>query len=102
MFNSLLEAWPRSGESGPGFVVLKETIRQAKQQGAVRPGDPAHLARAVWALVHGASMLQRDSTESQFIRFSNEVLRSGLNDAHRPTSSAPATSPRSKSSERNA
>jgi hypothetical protein len=27
-------------------------------------------------------MLQRDSAESQFIRFSNEVLRFGLNDPH--------------------
>jgi AcrR family transcriptional regulator len=80
MFNSLLEAGDgAAAESGPVFKMLTETVREAQQQGVVRPGDPALLARVVWALVHGASMLQRDSAEPQFIRFSNEVLRSGLN-----------------------
>ena len=60
--------------------MLTETIREAQQQGEVRQGDPALLARVLWALVHGASMLQRNSADPQFIRFSNEVLRSGLND----------------------
>jgi AcrR family transcriptional regulator len=82
MFNALLEAGGgAAAESGPVFAMLKETIREAQQQGEVRPGDPALLARVVWALFHGASMLHRDSAEPQFIRFSNEVLRSGLNDA---------------------
>jgi len=40
-------------------------------------------------LVHGASMLQRESAEPQFIRFSNEVLRSGLNDGLAPSISPP-------------
>ena len=79
MFNALLEVGGgAAAESGPVFAMLKETIREAQQQGEVRPGDPARLARVVWALVHGVSMLQRDSAEPQFIRFSNEVLRSGL------------------------
>jgi hypothetical protein len=69
--------------------MLTDTIREAQQRGEVRPGDPALLARVVWALVHGASMLQRDRTEPQFIRFSNEVLRSGLNDGHAPSISPP-------------
>jgi len=85
LFNALLEAGGgAAAESGPVFTMLTDTIRTAQQQGEVRPGDPALLARVVWALVHGASMLQRDRTEPQFIRFSNEVLRSGLNDAHGP------------------
>jgi AcrR family transcriptional regulator len=108
MFNALLEAGGgTAAESGPVFAMLTETIRAAQQQGEVRPGDPALLARVVWALVHGASMLQRDSAEPQFIRFSNEVLRSGLNDASRPSTSPQARSqaatlPRSTSRERNA
>jgi AcrR family transcriptional regulator len=91
MFNSLLEAGGgTAAESGMVFKMLTETIREAQQQTEVRPGDPALLARVVWALVHGASMLQRDSAEPQFIRFSNEVLRSGLNDTQGPSISAPA------------
>jgi AcrR family transcriptional regulator len=83
MFNALLETGGgAAAESGPVFTMLTDTIRAAQQRGEVRPGDPALLARVVWALVHGASMLQRDSAESQFIRFSNEVLRFGLNDPH--------------------
>ena len=82
MFNALLEAGGgAAAESGRGFAILTETVREAQHQGEVRPGDPALLARVVWALVHGASMLQR-AGEPQFISFSNEVLRSGLNDRH--------------------
>jgi AcrR family transcriptional regulator len=91
MFNTLLEAGGgAAAEGGPVFKILKETIREAQQQGEVRPGDPALLARVVWALVHGVSMLQRDSAEPQFIGFSNEVLRSGLNDASGPSTSSQA------------
>jgi hypothetical protein len=86
MFNALLEAGGGiAAERGPVFTLLTETVREAQQHGEVRQGDPALLARVVWALVHGVSMLQRDSAESQFIRFSNEVLRSGLNDGHGPS-----------------
>jgi len=85
MFNALLEGGGAAAESGPVFGMLKEAIREGQQRGEVRPGDPALLARVVWALVHGASLLQRESTEPQFIRFSNEVLRSGLNDGHAPS-----------------
>jgi AcrR family transcriptional regulator len=86
MFNALLEAGSgTAAESGPVFTLLTETIREAQQQGEVRQGDAALLARVVWALVHGVSMLQRDSAEPQFIRFSNEVLRSGLNDGPGPS-----------------
>jgi AcrR family transcriptional regulator len=86
MFNALLEAGGgAAAESGRGFIVLTETVREAQQKGEVRKGDPALLARVVWALVHGASMLQRDSAKPQFIRFCNEVLRSGLNDDRVPS-----------------
>jgi AcrR family transcriptional regulator len=86
MFNALLEAGGgTAAESGPVFALLKETVREAQQHGEVRPGDPALFARVVWALVHGASTLERDSAEPQFIRFSNEVLRSGLNNGQSPS-----------------
>ena len=67
------------------FQLLTDTIREGQQQSEVRPGDPSLLARFVWALVHGASMLQRESAEPQFIRFSNEVLRYGLDEVHGPS-----------------
>jgi Tetracyclin repressor-like, C-terminal domain len=57
MFNALLEAGSAAAEGGRGFIVLTETIREAQQQGEIRQDDPARLARVVWALVHGASML---------------------------------------------
>jgi AcrR family transcriptional regulator len=86
MFNSLLEAGGgAAAESSRGFTLLTETIREGQQRGEVRPGEPVLLARVIWALVHGASMLQRDSAELQFIRFCNEVLRSGLNDTQYPS-----------------
>ena len=71
-----------AAEAGGGrnLRILEETIREAQQKGEVRQDDPALLARVVWALVHGASMLRRDgdSVEPPVIRFSTEVLRSGL------------------------
>jgi len=78
MFNALLQGGA-AAETGPVFAMLKEVIREAQQSGEVRQGDPALLARVVWALFHGVSMLDRDSAESHFVRSSNEVLRSGLN-----------------------
>jgi hypothetical protein len=83
MYNALLEAGRGSAaESGRVFTMLEEIIREAQRRGEVRQDDPAILARVVWALIHGASMLQRHSSDSQFIRLSNEVLRSGLKDAN--------------------
>ena len=80
MFSALTEAGGgAAAESGQGFTMLKETIREAQQKDEVRQGDPALLARVAWALVHGASMLQIDTDDAHFIRASNEVLRSGLN-----------------------
>jgi AcrR family transcriptional regulator len=79
MFNALLEAGGgTAAETGRVFAMLREIIREAQERGEVRQGDPALLARVVWALVHGVSMLQRDSADPQFVRSSNEVLRSGL------------------------
>jgi hypothetical protein len=92
MYAALLEGGGSAEGSGRGFAIVEEAIREAQQRGEVRPGDPALLARVVWALVHGASMLRMDSddVEPEFIRFSTEVLRSGLSDranaSHFPSS----------------
>ena len=78
-----------AAEAGGGrnLRILEEAIRKAQQTGDVRQGDPALLARVVWALVHGASMLRRDgeSAEPPVIRFSTEVLRSGLSNRQMPS-----------------
>jgi AcrR family transcriptional regulator len=60
MFAALLEGGGTTEGSGEAFRVLEDIIRQAQQQGEVRPGDPALIARVVWALVHSASILLRD------------------------------------------
>ena len=65
---------------GPYMKVLEDIIREAQRQGEVRQGDTYDLACVVWALIHGASMLRMDAdnSERRFIRFSTEILRSGL------------------------
>jgi AcrR family transcriptional regulator len=81
MFAALLE--PAAAEIGGGrnLRILEEIIHDAQQTGEVRQGDQALLARVVWALVHGASMLRIDGDREElpFVRFSTEALRSGLN-----------------------
>ncbi|HKD07284.1 MAG TPA: TetR/AcrR family transcriptional regulator [Bryobacteraceae bacterium] len=81
MSDALIEAGGgEAAETGRVFAMLRGIIHEAQQRGEVRPGDPSQLARVVWAMIHGASMLQRNRTESQFIRFSGEILRSGLHE----------------------
>ena len=66
-----------AAEAGGGrnLRILENAIGEAQRQGEVREGDPALLARVVWALVHGASVLRidGDSVDPNFIRFSTEV-----------------------------
>jgi AcrR family transcriptional regulator len=79
MFNERLEAGgAAASESRPTFMMMKETIREAQQQGEVRQSDPAALAHVVWALFHGATVL-RKHVDPNFIRLGGEVLRFGLN-----------------------
>ena len=92
MFAALLESGAAEIGGGRNLRILEETIRKAQQMGEVRQGDPALLARVVWALVHGASMLRMDgdSAELPFIRFSTEALRSGLSNRQMPSVSPQA------------
>jgi len=81
MFAAVLK--PGRGEdvgAGRSFKILEDAIREAQRNGEVRQGDPELLGRVVWALVHGASMLRLGGANAEvpFIRFSTEILRSGL------------------------
>jgi AcrR family transcriptional regulator len=82
----------RAAGGGRNLAILEATIREAQQNGEVRPGDPTLLARSVWALVHGAGVLRLDtiSLEPDFVCFSTEVLRSGLSSRPTPSVSPPA------------
>jgi AcrR family transcriptional regulator len=76
---------PRASPQGArAFAVLENTIREGQQSGDVRRGDSAALARLVWSLVHGISMLrlERDLAkpdgEAKFTLFCTDILRAGL------------------------
>ena len=85
MFHALLEAGGgAAAEHGRVFTMLKETIREAQDRGEVRQGDSALFARVFWALIHGSSTL-RTHADSNFMRLSNEILRSGLNGGGPPS-----------------
>jgi len=60
MFSAVLETGATGIGGGRNLRSLEEMIRQGQQTGEVRQGDPILLARVVWALVHGASMLRMD------------------------------------------
>lgn len=81
MFTAVLESGGATQAGGfRNLRILEDAIREAQQTGEVRQGDPALLARVIWALIHAASMLRldEDSAELPFLRFSTEALRSGL------------------------
>jgi len=81
MFAAVLEpGGAADAGGGRNLRILEEAIGEAQRKGEVRQGDPVLLARVVWALVHGASLLHMagDSADPRFIRFSTEALRSGL------------------------
>ena len=82
----------RAAGGGRNLAIMEQAIREAQQNGEVRQGNPAQLARAVWALVHGASVLrlETDRLEPDFVRFSTEILRSGLTERQTPAVSPEA------------
>jgi AcrR family transcriptional regulator len=62
------------------FNILQNTIEEGQRSGDVRPGDPKLIARAVWAQIHGVSVLRLDTDPDapNFPEFSFELLRTGL------------------------
>ena len=62
------------------FNILQHTIEEGQQSGDVRPGNPKLIARAVWAQIHGVSVLRLDTDPDapHFPEFSFELLRTGL------------------------
>jgi len=82
-----------AGESGKrAFGIPEETIRQGQESGDVRSGDSVVLARLVWAMVHGVSMLRLapdlsgNGAGAQFTTFCSKVLLSGLSADPQPHS----------------
>lgn len=65
------------------FGILEETIREGQRAGEFVGGDSADIARMVWSLVHGISVLGLGSEcsegiEFRFPRFCFDHLRSGI------------------------
>jgi AcrR family transcriptional regulator len=73
---------PRPSSAGQrAFGILENTIREGQQSGDVRAGDSAEMARMVWSLVHGISMLRLEHDlggGAEFTLFSTAILRAGL------------------------
>jgi len=72
---------PRTSPAGArAFAILEDTVREGQQSGDVRAGDSGAIARLVWSLVHGISMLNLAQNEAgaKFTLFSTEILRAGL------------------------
>lgn len=94
MFSSAMK--PEDNEAEPGeqaaraFAVLEKTIQEAQLSGEIRREDSATLARIVWALVHGISMLRLEADTSdqgagtKLALFASEVIRTGLELRPRP------------------
>ena len=92
MFTALIESGGAAeGGGGRNLAILETAIREAQQNGEVRQGDAAVLARVVEAVIHGASVLRLDEHSPDFVRLSTEVLRSGL--ASRPAPAVPRRPP---------
>ena len=62
------------------FGILEQTIREGQQTADVRSGDSKLLARAVWAQIHGVSVLRLadDPSTPDFLRVCFEVLENGV------------------------
>jgi AcrR family transcriptional regulator len=75
---------PAGSSAQRSFEVLEQTIREGQQAKEIRPGNSVQLARVVWALVHGLSMLRLETDLSEngpgttFTLFCSEILRTGI------------------------
>jgi len=89
MFGGFVDDGPRDEdlmrESSAAFQALVDALVSLQKDGAVRKDDPLQLARFVWAVVHGVSMLiidgQLPHQQSQIdvlIQFTVESIHSGI------------------------
>lgn len=87
MFGAGGEALELDGEgrkvADRAFGLLEETIRDGQSAGEFVDGDPADIARMVWSLVHGISLLGfgvggKGVVTAQFPEFCFAHLRTGL------------------------
>ncbi len=83
MFTPAIEA-PASEAGERAFGILEQTIRDGQNAGEFRDGDSVMLAQAVWAQVHGISMLHLepdlsdDGAGTRFVLFCVALLEAGL------------------------
>jgi AcrR family transcriptional regulator len=86
MFGGFVVASPNADvarEGSGAFQALVDAIAWLQQEGLMRPDDPQQLARFVWALVHGVSMLIIDgllgaqADGDTFARFALMSVRTG-------------------------
>jgi len=73
------ESWQHPANHS--FDVLAGVITEGQSQGKVRAGDPANLARVVWATVHGLALLPTNCDDKGLLSLCTEILLQGL----RPT-----------------
>jgi AcrR family transcriptional regulator len=89
MFSAGLDPLERDPElvaEGAGsFQVLVDALLDLQRSELIRRDDPEELARFIWAIVHGISMLaidgklkQQDADVDRLVRYSLERLRTGI------------------------
>jgi AcrR family transcriptional regulator len=87
MFGSGSDSLPLDAEGSQvadrAFGILRETIRDGQLAGEIVDGDPVDIARMVWSLVHGISLLgfgpgPDGVANDGFVPFSLALLQSGL------------------------
>ncbi len=69
---------------GDAFQALVDAIVEQQQRGLIVSDDPLQLARYIWSVVHGISMLALDgllptpAEAEALVRYANERLRTGI------------------------
>ena len=89
MFGGFIESCAKDDafveEARAAFQVLVDALVEQQQAGLVRPDDPLLLARMIWSLVHGISMLAidgqlrgADEQGEELNRYATERIRDAI------------------------